>query len=258
VLQPIRQTSENRIKWTVRLISLAIVVTFWQWWGAQPGVIAVSPPTKVIPQLVQGITSGQLLTAASGTLVELVFGYLLAAFIGTGLGIWLGLSDFAYNTLEPIVNALYMAPMIALLPIIGIYLGFDLNARIFVVFLWSVVVVIINTTIGIRTTTPYLIDMAHSFNAPPRKILTAIILPSALPNILTGLRLGLGQAIRAAITAEFLLSMSNMGRYIFYAQSMFNIAGVFAGIVFITGFGVLIMRLFEGIERYILRRFALA
>ncbi len=119
-------------------------------------------------------------------------------------------------------------------------------------FSWSVFVVTVNTMTGINAVPTQLVDMARSYNASRRQIVRAIILPAALPNILTGLRLALGQAIRGAITAEFLLSMSNLGKFIFNASSTFNMPRMFAGIIFVTVLGALLLALAERAERRIL------
>ena len=251
-MQASEQRDQRRLKWTIRLVSLVVVLVIWQWWGSRPGMFAIAPPSKVVPQLAEVLGSGELLSAAVGTFIELTLGYLLAVLVGVGIGALLGLSTWAYHTLEPLVTALYAAPMIALLPIIGIYLGFDLSARIFVVFSWSVFVVTVNTMTGINAVPTQLVDMARSYNASRRQIVRAIILPAALPNILTGLRLALGQAIRGAITAEFLLSMSNLGKFIFNASSTFNMPRMFAGIIFVTVLGALLLALAERVERRIL------
>src|SRR6185295_13906264 len=92
------------------LLSLAAFLLLWQWYGSQPKLFAVAPPTKVFPELWEAIISGEILQAASGTLIAMLIGYFLAVAIGLTVGMVIGLSAWGRNTLEPIVNAFNAAP----------------------------------------------------------------------------------------------------------------------------------------------------
>jgi ABC-type nitrate/sulfonate/bicarbonate transport system permease component len=241
-------------KWLLRGLSIGLLIVLWQWRGSQPGAFALPPFTKVIAALWQALISGDLLTATSGTLVTMLVGYFVAAAIGIPLGIGIALSAWIRNTIEPIVVASYTSPVSIFIPIIGLYFGLGFQGRVVLVLLWSVFVIVVNTTAGIRETPPIMVEMATAFRATRFGTLRTIMLPWALPYILTGLRLGFGRALRGAITAEVLLSAANLGAFLSNAGELFNMPRLLAGIVFITLLGVVLLRMVEHLETAFLHR----
>ena len=241
-------------KWALRFISVVFLGLVWQSQAVKANAFAFAPIDKIIGELLNSIASGELLKATLGTLMTLFVGYLLAASIGIGLGILIALSQAAKNTIEPLINALNTTPVAIFIPVIGISTGLGFNGRVVLICLWTVSIITINTAIGIRETPLPLIEMGLTFSANSRALLRTIILPSAIPFILVGLRLGLGVAFRAAITAELLLSASNLGAFVSNAGSVFNIPRLLAGIVFIALIGVLLLRGAEFAETRIIKR----
>jgi ABC-type nitrate/sulfonate/bicarbonate transport system permease component len=240
-------------KWALRLISLVLIAVIWQWQGSKADSFILPAFTQVISELWKAILSGELLMAAGGTLLTILVGYSIAVVVGIILGIGVALSDWMRNTLEPLIIALYAAPVSIFIPIIILYLGLGFQARVFLIVLWTIFVIIVNTATGIRQTPPSLIEMGQAFNTSRFRLLRTIVLPSALPYILLGLRFGLGRALRGAITAELLLSIANLGRFVSRAGALFNIPRLLAGVLFITLLGVIMLRLMEYLEAYILR-----
>jgi ABC-type nitrate/sulfonate/bicarbonate transport system permease component len=243
----------RRVRWTLQLTSVLIMVALWQWLGSRPDMFALAPPSKVFPELWRMIQSGEIVTAAANTLLSTLIGFLLAVIIGLGVGALIGLSSWGANTLEPIVTALYAAPVAMFIPLIGVYIGFDLRGRVFVIFLWSVFAIIVNTITGILETPAPLLEMAHSFGVGDWTIARKIVFPSALPQIVVGLRMAVGRAWRGALAAEVLLAVTNMGRLINDAASTFNMARMLAGIVLVIILGIGLMKLAEFAEVRILR-----
>lgn len=241
-------------KWLLRGLSMILLIVLWQWRGSQPGAFALPPFTKVITALWQAIASGDLLSATIGTLTTMLAGYLLAVAIGIPLGIGIALSTWLRNTIEPIIVAAYTSPISIFIPIITLYLGLGFQGRVFLVLLWSIFIIIVNTAAGIRETPPLMVEMAASFQATRLGILRTIMLPYALPYMLVGLRLGFGRALRGAITAELLLSTADLGAFLSHAGELFNMPRLLAGVLFVTLLGVVLLRMAEAIETAILRR----
>lgn len=243
---------QNAVRWGLRIISFVFFFSIWEWYGRLPDTFAVAPPSEVFAALWDGLVSGELIEAGLGTVQTMVTGYAIAITLGITIGMFIAMTSWGRNTVEPIVNALYAAPMSLLIPIIGIYIGLGFSGRLFIVVTWSVFVIIVNTATGFRSTPPELLEMAQAFRANRASIFTKIIFPSALPYVLVGLRLGAGRAIRGAVTAEILLGVTNIGKYLIGAGSTYNMPKLLAGILFVVILGLIVMETAEWLEKRIL------
>ena len=246
------EVKANLMKLGLRVLSFLVFLAFWQWFGSRPDMFALAPPSEVVPALIEAIRSGDLVRAAAGTLYTMMIGYLLAVVVGIVIGFALAVSAWAKNAIEPLVNAAYSAPMAMLIPILGVYIGLDFGGRLFLVVIWAVFVIIVNTATGVREVPPSLIEMARSFGMKRWDIYRKVIFPSALPYVLVGLRLGAGRALRGAVTAEILMSVTNLGRFLIEASSTFQMDRLLAGIVLVVLLGLVIIQGAEYLERRIL------
>jgi len=235
--------------WLIRIASLAVFLLAWNWYGNQPTQYAVAPPAEVLTDLVDNIANGVLLTALAGTAAIMLTGLVIAAAVGIALGLLIGSSEFADNTLTPLVNAGNTAPMTLLIPIIGVYTGIDFWGKVFLVFAFSVFVLLINTEAGVRAVSSALLETAESFSLTRWQMVRHVVLPATTPYVLTGLRLGIGRAFRGAIVADLLLAVSNLGEVLVTAGSTLNISLLLAGILFTTLIGVLLMAFVEWAEK---------
>jgi ABC-type nitrate/sulfonate/bicarbonate transport system permease component len=237
----------------VRLASVLAVLALWQWYGNQPNTFAVAPPTEVAEAMREGFTDGEFGSALRGTLTTFLLGYLIAATLGVATGFFIATTSWGRNAVEPLVDGLYATPMSLLIPVIGIYTGLGLSGRIVFVVFWSIFEIIVNTTAGVRSTPPERIELARSFSARRSQIYRRVVFPSALPLIAAGLRLGVGRALRGAVTAELLLAAANLGRLSLFAQSTFQIPTLLAVIVLVMLVGLVLMKGAALIERRVLR-----
>jgi len=240
---------DRTLAWTLRIASVVAVLAFWQWYGLRSGSFAIVPFTDVVKALWRGLVDGQFLEAAAGTLLTMAVGYAIAVVVGVGFGLFMGVSSYARNTLEPLVNIAYATPVSLFIPIIGIYTGLDFRGRVTLTVLWCVFEILVNTTTGVREAPAALIDMARSFGASRRVLYWNIVLPSAFPYIVVGLRMGVGRAMRGAVTAELLLSVVNTGKILVQAGSTFNVPTLLAGILFVMLLGLILMQISELIEQ---------
>jgi ABC-type nitrate/sulfonate/bicarbonate transport system permease component len=124
---------------------------------------------------------------------------------------------------------------------------------VFLVFFWALFAVVVNTFTGIRDTPSALVEMAQSFGASRLKIARSIVFPAALPQIVTGLRMAVGRALRGAVAAEVLLALTNLGRFINEAASTFNMPRMLAGILFVVILGTALMKLAEFAENRLMK-----
>ncbi|NJD27412.1 MAG: ABC transporter permease [Chloroflexi bacterium] len=237
----------------IRIASTAALFTAWEWYGSQPGQFALPPPSKVFPALVESIVDGGLVQAAIGTLWVGAVGFSIAAVLGVTLGLVIANVSWADNTLTPLVNAAYAAPITMLVPIIGIYTGLGFTGKVTLVVLFAFFVILINTEAGVRQVREDLVETARSFEASRIQIARHVMLPSTMPFILNGLRLGVGRAVRGAIVAELLLLVSNLGLFLIRAGATFNMPRLMAGIFFTMLMGYAVMWFAGYLERRSLR-----
>jgi NitT/TauT family transport system permease protein len=181
---------------------------------------------------------------------SLVVGFAVAV----AMGIPLGLAAARYRRVEgfidPYLSILLVTPMAALIPILIMALGIQsLVSRIFLVVVFSIPVVIVNSRAGVRQVDPGLIEMATSFGAGEREIWRKILLPGALPAIMTGVRLGLGRAVTGMVIIELLMVAAGIGGLILNYQGRFE-AGLLYGVIVLVVLEALVLvsivRIIEG------------
>ena len=158
----------------------------------------------------------------------LLLGYAAAAVVGVLIGFVMGRSPRVDSWLDPYVVVLLITPMSALIPLVIIALGIGLLARALVVMLFAVVVIAVNVRAGIRALDPGWLEMVRSFGATESQLWRAVLLPGALPAIVTGLRLGLGRAFAGMIAVELLIASTGIGRLLLDFQGTFESAAMFA------------------------------
>lgn len=236
-------------RWALRLTSVAVIGVAWQIYGMRLDPILLSDPTAVAAAFVDMVRDGTLPHALASSLVVLGLGFGSGAVVGVALGLAAGRSDVFAALLEFPVNALYAVPAVALIPVIVLWFGFAVTTKTVVVFLFVVFPVLIAAMRGVREVDPDLVEVARSFCSSERRMWVDLILPSALPYIVTGLRLSIGRALIGVIVAEYYTSLSGLGDLIATNASNFQTARMFVPIVVIALLGVLFTALLEFAER---------
>jgi len=235
--------------WTARITLIVVVIGAWQWYGAVGKNFAIPAFFEVLEAFWEGIVSGDFLTAAGGTLLTMVLGYAIAVAVAVPMGVWIGSSRFARNVFEPLVHAAYATPVSLFIPVIGIYTGLELTGRVVLTALWCVFEIMVSTISGVRSAPVALIEMAQAYGARRARMYSSIVIPAALPLVAVGLRIGVGRAMRGAVTAELLLSAANLGQVVLFAGSVLDIPKLLAAIIFVMLLGLVLMRLAGVIER---------
>jgi NitT/TauT family transport system permease protein len=180
---------------------------------------------------------------------EFLVGYGMAIVIGVPLGILMGWYGRINAVLDPFVSALYATPRIALLPLIMIWFGIGIMSKIAIVFLGAVFPILVNTITGVRTLNADFVNVARSFGASDRQIFLTVALPSSVPLLLTGLRLGLGHALVGIVVGEMYGATHGLGFLIATAGARFQTDKLMVGIILIAGAGVALTELLRLIER---------
>jgi ABC-type nitrate/sulfonate/bicarbonate transport system permease component len=235
------------------VLSIALFFAIWQVVGASGKFFAITPPSEVLPEMWEEITEGELLTATFGTLGTAGLGLLVAIVVGIPVGLLCGASKRAGWVLDPLLNGAYAAPITIMLPVIGLYLGLGLKAKVFIVFLFCVFVIAINTASGVKGVSPRMRELGRAFGLSEWRIATQIVLRGASPEILIGLRLAVSRAVQGAVLADLLLRADDLGLYLASAGSSFEISKLLAGIFLITVIAVGLMAAARATESWLLR-----
>lgn len=215
----------------VRLLSLAVVLTAWEVFGRQVNPLFMSYPSAIAVAAVNMIASGELWKALLSSAQSLVTGFVLAALVGIPLGLLMGRYRLVEYALDIHVNALYATPLVAFIPLIMLWFGLGLNAKIVVVFLLTIFPVLINTYVGVRNVSRSLIEVGEAFCAGEWQIFTKIVAPATVPFIMAGLRLGVGRAIIGMVVAEFFTAITGLGALIVTAANFFQTDRLFVPIL---------------------------
>jgi ABC-type nitrate/sulfonate/bicarbonate transport system permease component len=236
-------------RWALRIGSVAAILIAWQLYGGSLNPILLSDPSAVAVAFVDMVRDGSLGHALASSLTVLGIGFGTGSAAGVIIGLAAGRSDTVAALIEWPVSALYAIPTVALVPLIVLWFGYAVMTKAVVVFLFVIFPVLINTTRGVREVDPELIEVARSFCSSERRMWLDLILPSALPFIVTGLRLAIGRALIGVIVAEFYTALSGLGDLITTNASNFQTARMWVPIVVIAMLGVVATSLLELAER---------
>jgi NitT/TauT family transport system permease protein len=164
----------------------------------------MSAPSLVFNAAVQLFGSGEIYNDLYVSGIELFWGYFLSAVVAVPFGIMVGWYKKMSYIFDPFINAMNATPRVALLPLVIIWLGIGILSKVGIIFLGAVFPILINTRDGVKTTPYNLLTAAKSFGASEWMLFRTVVLPSTIPFILTGLRLGLGRAIVGVMVGSFM------------------------------------------------------
>jgi NitT/TauT family transport system permease protein len=235
-------------KWQLRLLSFFIFAGVWQILAAHLDSLLFPSFTETVSAFAQLVFTPEFWQALWTSHQALVLGYLGAVLFGILCGLLMGRSRTIAHALDPYMSILLATPKAAIIPIVIMAFGLGLPARAFVVFLFAVVVIVVNTHRGIRTLDTSWIEMADVFGANEFQLWRRILIPGALPSIMTGLQLGLGRAFTGMIAVELLLVAVGLGRLILKYQGHFEAGAVYATVGFVVLEAVVLLGLVKRLD----------
>jgi NitT/TauT family transport system permease protein len=228
----------GRISWGVGSVVAGLLI----WEFISRYVVASSlflaGPSQIFVAAMQLAMDGELWNDIQVSAIEFVGGYLIASAAGIAIGVVLSNSKVAKQILQPWISGLYATPTIALAPLFILWLGVGVSSKIIMVVTLVIFPVIINTEAGLRTTNLQLVEMVRSFGATGRQVFLRVSLPSALPFIFAGLKLGIGRGLMGVVVAELFGSRAGIGQLISQAADSFNMPQLFAGVIILAIAGV--------------------
>jgi ABC-type nitrate/sulfonate/bicarbonate transport system permease component len=212
-----------------------------------PGAVAV------VGRLGELATTGPFWSAVGATLAGAGVGLLIAVGIGVTLGTLMGAIGLIRDALSPAVEFLRPVPGVALIPVVILMFGPGLTSDVVLVAFGCVWVILVQTLYGVRSVDDVALQTARSFRLGPWDRVRFVQVPSALPFIVTGLRIASGIALIVAVTAELIAGNTGLGDSISLAQSVARTTDMYAYIVAAGILGIVVHLAFTGVERRVLR-----
>jgi NitT/TauT family transport system permease protein len=235
-----------------RIISLTAVVIFFALWEliGRSGMvrpILISSPSRIWTAGIWLFENG-LWSDIAVSLMEFALGYGAAVLIAVPLGLAMGWSPRLNAVIDPFAQALNATPRVALVPVIMIWLGIGLASKVAVVFLGAFFPILLGAVAGVQNTDDLLLRCARSFGATNHQIFRTVIVPSSVPWLVTGMRIGVGRAVVGVVVAELIAATAGIGHMMAVAGATFQTDKVFVGILMLAGFGYLTSSLLRRIE----------
>jgi len=250
----IAATRKRRRTWqtlAIRVVSVTIVLALWQYVGSGIDPVLFTTPAAVTRAAYQMILSGELWTYLWPSLVIFAVGLTIAAIVGVATGLLLARYWVIDVALGVYITFLYSIPAVALVPLIVLWAGFESTAKIIVLFLFAFFPMAINTYQGVKNVDARLIEVGRSFRCSERQLWVNIVLPGALPFIVTGLRLAVGRGLIGMVLADLYTAVSGIGYLIVRTASTYQVDRMFVPIVTLGILGVTLTALLRVAEVWI-------
>ena len=233
---------QRRQDLAVRVTAAAVILAVWEIGGRQISPYLFAPPSAIIGAAGQVIGSGELWKYLQGSLKVFLIGTTLGTLVGVLAGIAMARVRLLDLSLEPLVIALYSTPMVALIPLLVLWLGFGDSAKAAVIFLFTLFPVLLNTYQGVKSVDPKLLEVARSYRSSERALWLDVILPSSLPFMVAGVRLAIGRGLVGMVVADLYTAVSGVGYLIVrYAQNL-QIDRLFVPVVVLSLMGVTLVQ----------------
>jgi NitT/TauT family transport system permease protein len=233
-----RRRRQMTINVVIRLISLIAVLTMWQIFGAKIDQTLFTTPIAIARAAADMIASGELWDYLAPSLIVLLIGLSMAVIVGILIGVLLARYWILDLALGVYITFLYSIPSVALVPLIVLWAGFDISAKVIILFLFAFFPMTINTYQGVKNVDHKLLEVGRSFRCSERQLWTNIILPGALPFIITGLRLAIGRGLIGMVLADLYTAISGIGYLIVRTASTYEVDKMFVPIVTLGLLGV--------------------
>jgi ABC-type nitrate/sulfonate/bicarbonate transport system permease component len=233
----------------IRVTTVGAFLIAWELYGRSLNPIFLSYPTAIALAAVDLVSSGELVSALLKSLQGLAIGFALAVVVGIGLGVLMGRYRALHHALDPFIVALYATPGVALIPLIMLWFGLGLSAKIVIIFEACFFPIVINTVAGVRNVSRANVDVARAYGASERQVMCLVVLPSSLPFIMAGIRLAVGRGVIGMVVAEFFTSLSGLGSLIIVFSNAFATAKLFVPVITLSLLGVSLTALAQQLER---------
>jgi ABC-type nitrate/sulfonate/bicarbonate transport system permease component len=234
---------------------ILLLLLLWELSARTQLIALVSWPSvsTILATWVELVLNGQLPAALLPSFGRLAVGYVLAVVTAVPIGLAMGYSRVTFNLLEPLSESLRPIPSSALVPILILFLGIENEMKIALISYASFFPILLNTYSGVRDVDPILINTGRTLGLKPWRILAKIIIPSASPYILTGMRISLAVSLILTVISEMVAGSDGIGYFTLRAQRSFMVPQVYAAILTLGMVGYGLNTLFVALERRLMR-----
>jgi ABC-type nitrate/sulfonate/bicarbonate transport system permease component len=236
---------------------IALLIAAWQAmvsFGYAPASL-LPPPWLVFLRLAQQLSTSAFLQEIAATLWRLFAGFAIAVIFGIGIGLAAAVSPSVNAVVKPLVRVLAPVPKVALYPALLLLLGFDHASKITLVAADALFPILLSTYYGASVVEQKLIWSAMAAGTPRYQILFKVVLPAAMPSILTGCRIGLVISCIVVFLAEMITSTDGLGHMLVQAARTFQTVDMFVPLITISLLGLVLNGLLHGVRAYLLRGF---
>jgi NitT/TauT family transport system permease protein len=234
-------------RWGFLILTLAL----WELFGPLVSPILFSYPSKIAVAFYELTISGELPYYAAESLQILFYGLFFSILVGVPLAVLMARVKPVDWALEMPINALYSTPMVALVPLLVLWFGIYMQAKVIVVFLFAVFPILINTYQGVRECDKNMLEVARSFRSPEWRTWQDVLLPFALPYIAAGIRLAIGRGLVGMVIAEFYTTISGLGYMITRYAHIFETDKTFVPVILLMFLGIALTSALKWMERRI-------
>lgn len=235
----------------IRILSLAIALGAWQIAGMNVDKVLFTTPVAVVKAAYVMIMSGELWNYMAPSLTVLAYGMILASISGIVIGLLMARYWVLDVALGPYITFLYSTPSVAFLPLIVLWAGFETTAKVIILFIFAFFPVVINTHQGVKNVDGKLLEVGRAFRCNEGQLWTNIVLPAALPFIVTGLRLALGRGLIGMVLADLYTAISGVGYLIVRTAGTYQIDKMFVPIVTLGLLGILFTWILKLVENWV-------
>ena len=239
------------------IIPIALLIAVWQAlvsFGYAPATL-LPPPGQVFLRLAQQFTDNEFQQAIAATLFRLFAGFSIAVIFGVAIGLAAAVNPAVNAVVRPIVRVLAPLPKVALYPALLLLLGFGHESKITLVVADALFPILLSTYYGASMVEQKLIWSAMAAGTPRYQILFKVVLPAAMPSILTGCRIGLVISCIVVFLAEMITSTEGLGHVLVTAARTFQAVDMFVPLITISLLGLILNGLLQGLRSYLLRGF---
>lgn len=230
--------------------SVVLVLAFWEIAARVTGVnsLYLPRPSQIVIALVTMFASGGLFVDLIMTLYRIFAGFAIALVVGVLLGVWISTSFRVRAIADMWIAALYPLPKVTLIPLLIIWLGTGGPFMLTISTLGAIFPILINTVLGVRQCDPGLVLAARDLGATPQQIVRKVLIPSAIPSIFAGVRLGLGVSIILVVAAEMVVGKIGLGARLYLAGQILETEQVFAVLIVLAALGIIVTKVQDFID----------
>jgi len=239
------------------IVPIFFIVALWQalvWFDYAPTTL-LPPPGLVFTRLIQQLLTSTFQQEIAATLFRLFAGFSIAVALGVSIGLAAAANPAVNAVVRPVVRVLAPLPKVALYPALLLLLGFNHQSKIMLVAADALFPILLSTYYGASRVEQKLVWSAMAAGTPRRQILFKVVLPAAVPSILTGCRIGLVISCIVVFLAEMITSTDGLGHVLVTAARTFQAVDMFVPLITISLLGLILNGLLEGLRNYLLRGF---